>query len=362
MLEDSKKISIRQAAFLFITFTFTPSISLVPIYTSIKAKQGAWLAPTGVIGVLILLAFIWQGLYKKYNDSSLMDIYSDIVGSFIGKILVIIHLFWILFLTAFYLRTFANRLVESIYPNVSMNIFTMLILIVIVYTLRFGLISLARFNEVVLPSLALVFYILVILMLPNMKFKFLTPITYRDIIPIFQGGLGIISILSYFTFLFIVGEKINNKEKIVKSAIQISIFMLLALTAIIGITIGVFSYKIVQRIQSPFLIAVKQISLFNTLEKIESAVLPFWALSDFVLISFFMICTLHLLKYLFNLSSTKPFINIYGILLYILSNLLANNIFEIQSFSHDFVLPVNIAFGFVLPLLIFIIGKIRKKV
>ena len=232
----------------------------------------------------------------------------------------------------------------------------------IVYTLRFGLVPLARFNEIVFPLLALVFYMLVALILPNIKIKFLTPVTYRSIIPIFQGGVGILGVFAYFTLLFIVGDKINNKEKIVKTTLQISIFLVLSLTAIISVAIGVFSYKVAQRVHLPFLIAVKQISLFNTLEKIESAVLPFWLLSDFVLICFFMICTLSLLQYLFNLSSTQPFINIYGILLFILSNLVANNFFEIQYFFEDFMIYVNIFFGFILPTLILIIGKIRKKV
>ncbi|HHT50562.1 MAG TPA: GerAB/ArcD/ProY family transporter [Eubacteriaceae bacterium] len=362
MLSDSKKISIRQAGFLFITYIFTTSINLIPIYTSIKAKQGAWLAPIGVIGVFILLSFIWQGFYKQYTNSSLMEIYTDITGRFVGKVLIILHLFWMFLLTSLYLRILIHRLVESIYANVNMDIFAIPFLIVIVYTLRFGLVPLARFNEIVFPLLALVFYMLVALILPNIKIKFLTPVTYRSIIPIFQGGVGILGVFAYFTLLFIVGDKINNKEKIVKTTLQISIFLVLSLTAIISVAIGVFSYKVAQRVHLPFLIAVKQISLFNTLEKIESAVLPFWLLSDFVLICFFMICTLSLLQYLFNLSSTQPFINIYGILLFILSNLVANNFFEIQYFFEDFMIYVNIFFGFILPTLILIIGKIRKKV
>lgn len=362
MLADSKKISIRQAVFLFLTVTFTPAVRLISVYAAQRAKQAAWLTPTIAIVMLILLCFVWQTLYKKYKDFSLMNIYSDITGSFIGKMLIIVHLLWMVLLTALYVRYFALRMVGSIYPNISMSIFMISILIVIAYTLRFGLTTLARLNEIVLPLLTGAFYILLVLMLPNIKFKFLTPISYRDILPIFDGSIGTMGILAYFSALFIIGDRINNKERIKRAGIAVSLFLLVAWTAIIVVSLGTFSYSVVQRTQLPFLIAVKQISLFNTIEKIESIVIAFWVLSDFVLISLFTLFALQLLKSLFKLSDTKPLISIYLIFIYILSMFLANSSFEMQKISDVFFIPINIALGFVLPVVVFLIGKLRKKV
>jgi hypothetical protein len=42
--------------------------------------------------------------------------------------------------------------------------------------------------------------------------------------------------------------------------------------------------------------------------------------------------------------------------------LLANNVFEMERLSEDIALPVNIVLGFVIPTIMFVIGKIRKKV
>ena len=362
MLSDSKKISMRQAAFLFLTINFTPIVRLVPVYAAKRAKEAAWLVPFAAVAMLILVSFIWQAFCRKYKCYSLMDIYSEISGKFIGKIIAIVYLIWLVILTSLYVRYFSIRFVGSIYPTVNMNIFIVLILIVIAYTLRNGLTTLARFNEIILPLLTVTFYILVIFMLPNVKVGFLTPITYRSIIPIFNGSVGAMGILAYFTFIFIIGDKINNKEKIKKTGFLLSLFLLLSMAMVIVVPLGTFSYSVVQRTQVPFLIAVKQISLFNIIEKFESIVVAFWVLSDFVLISFFVICTLHILKNLFKLSDTKPFINIYLIFIFILSNFLAKNVFEMEKFSESIVTPFNIALGFVLPLIMFFIGKIRRKI
>lgn len=362
MLSDSKKISIRQAMFLFLTIIFTPSIRIIPVFAAEKAKQAAWLTPSITVVILLLIALIWQAFYKKYKDCSLLDIYSDIAGSFIGKILAVIQLVWIVMLTGLYVRYFDIRMVGSIYPNMNMNVFGILLLVVIAYTLRSGFSTLARFNEIFLPMLAIVFYILVILMLPNVKIGFLMPISYRSIIPIFTGSTAGMGILAYFTFIFILGDKINNKEKIKKAGVTSCVFLLFALTAIVAITLGSFTYSVVQRVQLPFLVAVKQIALFNTLERIESVVVALWVLSDFVLISFFTLCALNILKFLFKLTEIKPFINIYMVLTFVLSNFIAKSVFEMDNLSRYILIPGNILLGLFLPAIILVVGKIRRKV
>lgn len=348
--------------FLFLIIVFSPAIRLVPSYCAQRAKQAAWLAPLPAMALFALLVLIWHSIYKKYGNSTLMDIYCDIIGKIPGIILSVFFLVWLILLTALYVRYSSIRLVVSVYPNVSINLFSFLLLAIIAYTLRYGLTTLARLGEIVHPVLAGTFIVLVLLMLPNLKPGFLLPITYRSILPVLEGSMSIIGLVSYFSFIFILGDRINNKESIRKTGIQTAIFFFFVFTALIAITIGSFSSSVVARTQLPFLIAVKEISLFNTIEKIESITVVIWIASDFVLISAFTLCALSILKWLFQLTDTKPLISIYLILLYILSAFLAKNLFELQRLSEILFLPGNILFGFALPTLIFLIGKIRRKV
>lgn len=361
MLVDSKKISIRQAIFLFLIIVLSPAVRLVPSYCAQKADQAAWLAPLPAIAMFIVLILVWNSIYKEYTDSTLMDIYCYIIGKIPGVILSILYLVWLVLLTALYVRYSSIRLVVSVYPNVSINLFSLLLLAVITYTLRYGLGTLARLGEIVQPLLAGTFMVLVLLMLPNLKPGFLLPITYRSILPVLDGSVSIIGLVSYFSFLFILGDRINNKEAIRKTGLQTAVFLMIILTILIVITIGSFSSSVVARTQLPFLIAVKEISLFNTLEKVESIVVVIWIASDFVLISAFTLCALSILKWLLKLPDTKPLIGIYLTLLYILSVYLARNLFELQKLSEILFLPGNIFFGFALPVLILLIGKMRKN-
>jgi spore germination protein KB len=192
-----------------------------------------------------------------------------------------------LLLTALYLRYFAIRLVVSIMPNVNINVFIVSMLVVVAYGLHSDPITLARANEIILPQLVIVIYILFLLMLPNIKIQNLTPISYRDILPIARASLGTSGIVSYFTFIFVFGDRINNKENIKKVGLKLSVFLLVSLICTIAAVIGSLYYTVAARVQVPFLIAVKQIFLFDTFDKIDSIVVAIWALADFLIISFF---------------------------------------------------------------------------
>lgn len=212
MLSNSKKISMRQAVFLFMTVVFTPSTRLVPAYVSKYAKQAAWLSSIATFVLLVLLIQVWQVLYRKYNDKSLMDIYCDTAGTAAGKVITVAYLLWVVVLTALYIRYFAIRLVGAVYPNVDIRIFIISMLIVIVYTLRFGLTTMARFNEIVFPSLIVVFLLLILMMIPNFRTGFLTPVSYRSILPVLRASIAPTGIVAYFSFMFIFGDRINNKR------------------------------------------------------------------------------------------------------------------------------------------------------
>ncbi|NLO37908.1 MAG: GerAB/ArcD/ProY family transporter [Ruminiclostridium sp.] len=347
---------------MFMITIFSPAVRLVPSYCAQRANQAAWLSPLPAIALFSLLVLVWQSIYKKQGDKTMMDIYCDITGKIPGVILTVFYLIWLILLIALYVQYSSFKFVVSVYPNMSVSIFSISLLAGIAYTLRCGLTTLARLGEIVHPALVGVFIVLVILMLPNLKQDMLMPISYRSILPVLEGSVSIIGLVSYFSFVFILGDRINNKQAIRKTGLQTAVFFVIVFTVLIAITIGTFSSSVVARTQLPFLIAVKQISLFNTLEKIESIVVAIWVASDFVLISLFSLCALHIMKLLFNLSNTKHLISIFLVMIYIISAFFSDNLFELQKLSEILFLPGNILMGFIIPIFIFVIGKIRKKV
>lgn len=362
MLAGKQKISCRQAILLFIFASGSPAVRLFPEQTAKIAKQAGWLAPLVSSAAFVLLAFIISKIFKGYKDANLADIYYDVMGVFAGKIIISIYLLWVLLLLALYVRYYAERLVASIMPDASLSFFAISMLILIFFVLRGGLVSIARFSEFFFFLFAIIVYLLFFLSLPDLRMKNLFPISGIDILPIFKSSYVMFGIWVYFLYVFFFGDQINDKEHIMKFGLQGALFLGISTMIVIIQTLGSLGPTVVERMLLPYFVSVKHISLLETVERLESVIIAFWIMADFIIIWFFSYIALKLAKSLFNLSESRLLVTPLVIFAYIFSLYLAKNRFELETFSSGIGLPINIMLGFVFPLVLLIVGKIRKKV
>lgn len=362
MLADRNKFSIRQAMLLFITMSFSPVVRLVPGYSAQAAKQVGWLTPIPALIVFGLFIWILQKTFQKHNNASYSDIIYKVLGKPVGKLVILIYFLWITCIVSLYIRYYGERLVRSIYPNINMSIFIVVMLLMISYFLRDDFSIIARMNEVLLPFIVIIFGILTLLLFPDVEVTNLTPFCYKDIIPIMKGSLGVMAVWCYIFVILFLGDKINNKEQIQSSGWRTLGLSFISALMLNLTDIGSLGYSVVQRLPLPFFVATKQISLFNTLEKIESFAVAVWIASDFIIITVLVYVAMHLFQSLFNLKDSKPFINIFLVLSYIFTLYISNGKFELEAFSAQLFTPINCILFIALPMLIFLIGKIRKKV
>ncbi|MDF2535669.1 MAG: gerKB4, partial [Bacillales bacterium] len=126
--------------------------------------------------------------------------------------------------------------------------------------------------------------------------------------------------------------------------------------------IGTLTSSVVQRIPFAFLVAVKQISILDTIEKIESIVVGVFIFSDFILLSVLIFVSLNIIKSLAKLNETKHLLNLFLVLVYFLSMGITINRFDLENFSVYFLIYINLTFGLIIPIILFIVGKIREKI
>ena len=362
MLESKGKISLRQAFFLFILITFSPAIRLTPAFALDKAKQVAWLTPLPALIPCIIMIFVLNRVFKVYKDKSLMDAVYDIMGRWIGKVMVCIYFLWNVWLTAIYLRYDVERLVSSTYPNVDPNLFAIVTIAMVAYILPKGITVIGRMSEILLPVTILTFVFLCLFLFPEVRIDSVIPVSTKDVMPIVHGSFVTTAIGSYMLTIFFMGEFINDKEKLFKSGIWYSIVYILLSIVLVFVTVGTLTSSVSKRLPIAFLVAVKQISILDTVEKIESLIVGTWIYADFILLSVFSFVTLNMLKSLFNLRETKHLLNIFLVLIFFLSVGMAKNRFELSEFSDNFLVYINSVFAIGFPVILFVVGKIRKKI
>lgn len=362
MKAGKEKISIRQLILLFIMATFSPVIRLFPELTAKMAKQAGWLSPVVSMIGLLALVFIVQSFFKSGKYLNLSDVYYNILGKFLGHILVAIYFIYIIILQALYIRYYAERFLSSILPDTSIHFFIIVMLAFVFYVVRGEIVPFARYNELLFNVFIITFGITTFLALFNVKITNLLPVSYKDILPVAKSTYVILAIWGYFLFMFFIADKVNNKEQIKRLGIKTTFFLSAVSIMIIIATVGVLGSSLTTRTSLPYFISIKEISILNTVERLESIALVIWIVADFIVITVLTYISVSILKSLFHLSETKPFINPILLITYFLSLALAKNRFELEAFSLYVTLPVNVILCFGVPLIVFIVGKIRKLI
>ncbi len=362
MKADREKISTYQLMLLFIMSTLSPAIRLFPEFTARGAKQAAWLIPAVSAIGLIVLVLIVQSFFIKSKNMNLSDIYMKVLGKIPGRIVIIIYLLYTIFLAGVYVRYYAERITSSILPETSLDFFIFVMMCLVFYVLRGGLVPFARLNEFLYYIFIVIFVVTGILTLTIVEIKNLLPISYLDILPVVKFTYGILSIWLYFLLAFFFADKVNDKENIKKLGMKAVIVVVAISTWIIISTVGVLGSSLTARTALPYFVSFKQISVLDTLERLESIALSMWVAADFILITFLSYIVLCIFKSLFRLSGAKSLSSPLVLIIYFISKAVARNRFEMEEATNVLFIPMNLILGYGIPIIVFIVGKIRGMV
>ena len=362
MLASRDKISMRQAAILFIIAQSSSVIRIIPKYASETVGRAAWLSPLFSVLPFIGLVYIMQLLFKKQRNASMAELFIKVFGNIMGRMILAFYLIWFIILTGLYVRYSAERLLASILPNTSPSFFHITMLAAGFYAARGGIVNIARTVEFLFYLFIVVYVSLFIFSLPNIQKINLLPVTRFDFIPLTKTIKYLLGIWSSFSLVFFFGDKINDKEHIGRFGIQTCILITITCMILLIQTIGVHGHTVVERMPLPYFVSIKSISLLETIERIESVAIAFWMFIDFTVICYFLYMAVYVIKFLFSFSDVKYFASPVALFALIIAFYLGNNSLELEQFSQYIGASVGMAANLILPFVLFLVGKIRKIV
>lgn len=360
MTDEHSTISIKQLIIIFLIAISSPLIRVIPKNVTELSKDGTILAPILVLIPFCILLYVLNSLINRSGEKSLQDVYIRIFGKLLGKFILLLHIFWIFILISVYIRYFADRFASSILIFTPLHFFAASILLVTFIVIRNKIEYFARALEIYAIFFTIIIVILFFVSLVYVEIPNIYPITTYDAFDALKGSFPLLGILSYITFMFFLGEEISNKQdfkKYTKYLISrltfFNIFVVLA-------TVGVFGYKLTTAFNLPFFMFLKNIKILEVIERVESIFLSFWFVTDFALIAILIYIICKLIKKVGNLEHSKTSVTpiIFGS--FVFSMYLVSSSFELYQFSSRFLLYINIGFQVVLPIIAFIVGKIRK--
>ena len=353
-----KKISMRQGIMIVAGMIFSPAVRLFSSFVSGMGNQASWIAPvfSGLFMLLFMLV-LWSLIKENRNFYQHLE-YS--FGSVISKIVAVLYIIWGVLLTSIQMRYYSQRVASTIYTEIAMDVFVIILVGICVYSLKNGISVLARMNELLLPLIAVVAIFMLALLTPDIKVKVLVPV--NDWASLVHVSVFNVASFGYLSFILFFVDEINDKESFKKHGI-ISICALTLFSVWLFITvIGTLGPHIIEKLPYPFFAVVKQISLGEFLQHIEAFVITLWILSDFVLISFIGATTVKIYGNLTRSRDLKEFYLPFFTLCAILVSIMGRTNHELEVLSEKLFIPLNLIFLFVIPFIVFFVGKIKQKI
>ena len=352
-----KKISMRQALMIFVGMVFSPAVRLFSSFVSGRGDQSSWIAPVFAGAFMIFFVFVLWALIKRNRNFYQHLEYS--LGINLSKVIGIIYVLWGILLTSVQMRYYGQRVASTIYTEIGMDIFIVVLIAICIYALKKGISVIARMNELLLPTIVFVSVLLLAFLTPDVETKVLVPIyDWRSLTHVAVFNLAS---YGYITFVLFFVDEINDKESFKKQAITVILAVTLFVVWMFVTVIGTLGPKIIEKLPYPFFAVVKQISLGEFLQHIEAFVITLWILSDFILISFIGASTVKIIGGITRNNNTKDLLIPYFALCVTLVPMMGRTNYELELLSEKVFIPLNVIFLFIVPIIILVITKIKER-
>ena len=359
------KTQISNHQLFALTANFAIGAAVISLSSSIAelAKQDAWISAliTPLVGLPLLWLYFYLG--KLYPGKTLIDMIKSAFEKWVGWIISAFFVIFVCFLDAQQVTFYIGKFIKAEYmtetPLYAVNL---LLVIGLVIGLLYGLEAIARSAEVFLVLVTVLMAFALLLSLKDINPENLLPIFEEGITPALKGSLVL---SSYMTWPCVILLMIYPASTDGTLKTRNSLFLGYLLGAAVNlmctiITIMVLGSTITAKSDYPTYLAAKEIRV-GIITRIEAIVSFSWIATEFIrTILYFYAGTIGLCQ-LFKIKNDKRIIIPLGLVILIYSGIVYPDAEYQAKWDSITWVPFIASFGAILPILILIISKIKKR-
>lgn len=359
---ENWKISARQFRILVTLCFIGTTILRHPGALAKQAKQDAWIAVILGIVVGLLLVWLYNSIGKLFTNMTLIESIEKLLGKWLGKLISLLFIFFLLITCATRVYLIGEFITIQIMPETPIQFTNIIFVVVLVMGTRLGLESFARAAEILYPWVIGLFIILVLFVSKDIEFQNIQPVFEYGMKPIIRGALffSSYSSLSLVSLLMIFPSCVTDINEAKKSFLEGTIIGGIMILIITTLTILVLGHDIAALNTFTSYALAKKISLGNFLQRIEIIIAILWWITIFYSTIFCFYGAALGLAQTLKLKDYRPLTLPLGMILVVLSLVIFPSVTYASTFTSTTFIPYTLTYGFFLPLLLFLIGKIRK--
>ena len=338
------------------------------------AGRAAWLTPLiAALPMLLYLHFIADFMQCRREGENLQELMLRCLGPKLGRGALALTAAWLLLYSGFVLRTGADRMIITIYPNSSPAAFTVAMGLVCLVAALGKPRTIIRCAQLIKPLVLAALLLILFFALASVKSSNLLPITVNDALPATLGSLAAVNVLlvGVYTLCFVEGNCPVSPGRARESSLWL-LWMVVLLCLLITTITGMFGAELTTKMTRPFFVMVRNLVFFRTVERVEALVAMLWLFPDFLLVSLLLWSAQHCLRLIFKFDPAYTGKRLLDprqgrwltwpcALAAIVSSLLIGpNAVGLELWSSQIIPLLNLGFALLFLPTVYIIGKLKK--
>jgi len=275
----------RQLTALAFVASLAPAVRLMPKMCARLGGGSGWLSPLIALPFLILYSrLLSEFLSMRKSGEGLGELILRTNGRALGSAVLFLTAAYLIFCCGFILRSGAERFICTIYPEGGAWPFVAVMLAIGTLAVLGPERALVRAAKIFAPLLAAVLPLIIVLALPTLDLNMLLPVAFDSVGAALLSALPTLEIfagmLAYTAFL--EGRCTEPRRGTAAYSLWL-VPVCILLTLMCAACIGSYGAELTADFSYPFFSMIRNLTLFNTIERIEAIVVTLWVLPDFII-------------------------------------------------------------------------------
>ncbi|QHW29658.1 endospore germination permease [Paenibacillus rhizovicinus] len=326
------------------------------------AKQDAWVSMliACIIGVFITYLVVKVGM--KHPGKTLAQFSQEILGSWLGKIVLLPYFTAWFILSGDVLRSFADFIHLILLDKTPVWLLITLLLGAAIYlTGTSGITGIGRFCEIAGPVTILTLLLSFLLNAGNVKRSNILPL-FGDasLSEISRASLAPASFLAESFMLLVLLSFVSSPKHVMRKSLTSVLFTGIVLAVTTVMVLLVFGPLVTQDFRFPYFMLVRSIDILNFVQNLDILVIFIWIFGVFAKISLYLFITSYEMAHWLHVKSWKRLMWFSAPVIFIIAMVIPNeaSILLLQKLWETIVIPVC---AIAIPLCLWIVTSVKGK-
>ncbi|MCC9294091.1 endospore germination permease [Clostridium sp. MT-14] len=325
-----------------------------------RVGTAAWYSTLGSCIISLVFFCIIYMLMKRFPGMNLIQIFDEVVGKFLGKILGMILCAYCVFYAGSNLREFVDMIKIYNLPQTPPSFIMGCILLVSMLITYFGFKGLGQLCGICLVPVILGLVLVFSMAYPIYNFNHLKPYLGYGIIKTLKSEFLRSSSYSEFIILFVVTDSLRDLKEIKKAGIISIIFSGIVFMFCFMFYLASFNYAFGEENISGIFELSKTIYFNRFIQRVETIFLMTWVIPSMITTAIaFYICISIYCK-IYNIKDHKPLLLPFAFLVFVVA-IIPKNIMELISINLALIREYSMFINYFIPTAVLIIAILLKR-